>query len=147
MSLKPYNYQDRHILCKFQKITKRKMYRIFKKRTMKSLPTRSFPLYSPHSFSLSLLLLFIILMILFITSICPLGYVFYLLYSNYTHVYKKIKSMHKEIQAQNTPECQEPIQLELISGKIPTWLNGAMYRIGKHISIYFFFFKSKLTVT
>ncbi|KAG1456140.1 hypothetical protein G6F56_006901 [Rhizopus delemar] len=38
--------------------------------------------------------------------------------------------MHKEIQAQNTPECQEPIQLELISGKIPTWLNGAMYRIG-----------------
>lgn len=48
----------------------------------------------------------------------------------YTRVYKKYQSLFVTHKLCDTPETQEPIELELDSGTIPTWLNGIMYRIG-----------------
>ncbi|KAG1357526.1 hypothetical protein G6F62_001532 [Rhizopus arrhizus] len=38
--------------------------------------------------------------------------------------------MHKPVMIGNTPECQDRITLEKVSGQLPSWLNGVMYRVG-----------------
>ena len=61
----------------------------------------------------------------------PGGFILYLLYKSYTQDYKKFLAMQISNCMENTLECQEPIDLKCVSGKLPIWLNGIMYRIGK----------------
>lgn len=61
----------------------------------------------------------------------PVTGLFYLFYSKYNHVYKKFQAIYNSsYQLKDTPECQDPITLNLTSGQVPSWLNGIMYRIG-----------------
>ncbi|RCH87533.1 hypothetical protein CU097_008593 [Rhizopus azygosporus] len=63
----------------------------------------------------------------------PGGFILYLLYKSYTQDYKKFLAMQISNCMENTLECQEPIDLKCVSGKLPIWLNGIMYRIGPGI--------------
>ncbi|KAI9256222.1 carotenoid oxygenase [Sporodiniella umbellata] len=52
------------------------------------------------------------------------------LYRQYWLVYLRLAKAHDANLFPNTPECPEPEGLFCVSGEIPDWLNGVMYRIG-----------------
>lgn len=60
----------------------------------------------------------------------PILYGIYVLHSKYVNVYKKYEEVFADYQLKDTPETEDPITLQLTSGKVPTWLNGIMYRTG-----------------
>lgn len=49
--------------------------------------------------------------------------------------YKRFQTILNFQKLRNTPEVQDPIKLQFESGQVPSWLNGIMYRIGKHQNV------------
>lgn len=66
----------------------------------------------------------------------PVGGLILALYYSYNDVYKKFRDILPSYQLADTPEVQDPITLTVEQGKIPNWLTGVMYRIGKMKLIY-----------
>jgi torulene dioxygenase len=54
--------------------------------------------------------------------------------------YKFFQNLHTSTP-DNAVEIREPISLQKVSGEVPDWLNGIMYRIGKLL------YKGKLHTT
>ncbi|KAI8875013.1 hypothetical protein K501DRAFT_234251 [Backusella circina FSU 941] len=53
----------------------------------------------------------------------------YFLYNAYSGTFQLFQNMQTST-ADNCPETKTPISLNLVSGVIPQWLNGIMYRVG-----------------
>lgn len=71
------------------------------------------------------------IVILATVTLFPGGFILYFLYKNYTQDYKKFLAMQIPNCMENTLECEEPIDLKCVNSKLPMWLNGIMYCIGK----------------
>ncbi|KAI9480628.1 MAG: carotenoid oxygenase [Benjaminiella poitrasii] len=68
--------------------------------------------------------------IIFTVFIVPLGCLLFGLYYYFNNVYNKFLDVIRTNYVPDSLEVKDPIILHVESGKIPSWLNGIMYRIG-----------------